>query len=69
MADNRTGIALLEKDLARLPKTSRLSAAVDNVDRIIEQLAAAREQIASGSTPSLYHVVLWFFFANNRPVL
>lgn len=48
MAQNHTGIALLERDLARLSKTSRLSAAVDNVDRIIEQLAAAREQIATG---------------------
>lgn len=48
MSGNRTGIALLERDLARLPKTARLSAAVDNVDRIIEQLAAARDQIAAG---------------------
>ncbi|KAM7207100.1 CTLH/CRA C-terminal to LisH motif domain containing protein [Rhypophila sp. PSN 637] len=51
MAGNNTGIALLERDLAKLSRKSRLSAAVDNVDRIIEQLAAARERIATALDP------------------
>jgi len=38
----------LQKALAQTNNTHRLSSAVDNVDKIIELLSAAREQVAGG---------------------
>ncbi|KAK3329072.1 CTLH/CRA C-terminal to lish motif domain-containing protein [Apodospora peruviana] len=51
MTANDMGINALQKELAELSKMARLSAAVDNVDRIIEQLSAAREQVAQALDP------------------
>lgn len=44
------GIPMLQKELSRLTGggTARLSAAVDDVDKMIEVLTAARDQIAHG---------------------
>jgi hypothetical protein len=41
----------LQKALAQTNSAHRLSSAVDNVDKIIELLSAAREQVVGG----------WFF--------
>lgn len=38
---------VLQKELRSLNQASRLTAAVDDVDRIIAELTAAREQVAA----------------------
>ena len=47
------GIPQLQKELSRLTggNTARLSAAVDDVDKMIEVLTNARDQIAHGLSP------------------
>ncbi|KAK0632790.1 CTLH/CRA C-terminal to lish motif domain-containing protein [Immersiella caudata] len=50
MAD-LTGMESLQKALAQTNSTHRLSSAVDNVDKIIELLTAAREQVAGALDP------------------
>ncbi|KAK3693513.1 CTLH/CRA C-terminal to lish motif domain-containing protein [Podospora appendiculata] len=51
MEGNRTGMETLERDLAALSKMPGLSAMVDNVDTIIEQLSKAREKVAAARDP------------------
>ncbi|KAK3938933.1 protein RMD5 A [Diplogelasinospora grovesii] len=48
---NMSGMESLQHDLARMSRAPRLSAAVDNVDKIIELLSAAREQVAGALDP------------------
>lgn len=43
----------LQKDLDKLTGSKKLSDAVEDVDKIIELLTAARERVAAGKKPSL----------------
>ncbi len=42
---------VLQKELRSLNQTSRLTSAVNDVDQIIAELTAAREQVAASSSP------------------
>lgn len=48
MDSTKQKLESLLEDLSRVNKLPRLSAAVDDVDKIITLLSAAREQVASG---------------------
>ena len=53
------GMETLQHDLARLGKATRLSSAVDNVDKIIEMLTTAREQVAGGKSSPCRKREVW----------
>lgn len=42
---------VLQKELRSLNQASRLTSAVNDVDQIISELTAAREQVAASSSP------------------
>ncbi|KAK4204025.1 CTLH/CRA C-terminal to lish motif domain-containing protein [Triangularia verruculosa] len=49
MASEKSKLEALEEEYRKINKLPRLSKAVENVDKIIELLSAAREQVASAS--------------------
>lgn len=48
MASEKPKLEALEEEYAKINKLPRLTKAVEHVDKIIELLSAAREQVASG---------------------
>ncbi|KAK0630171.1 CTLH/CRA C-terminal to lish motif domain-containing protein [Bombardia bombarda] len=51
MADGEIRLETVQKELSRVMQTPGLSAAVDNVDKIIELLSAARDKVAGALDP------------------
>jgi hypothetical protein len=51
MDSTKQKLESLLEDLSRVNKLPRLSAAVDDVDKIIALLSSAREQVAGGELP------------------
>jgi hypothetical protein len=47
LIDHQTNMEVLQKELRSLNQASRLTTAVDDVDRIIAELTAARGQVAA----------------------